>query len=633
MDAVPCGVRCSFFALQLYGDSELSLSDIKAALPVARDKTVSLLDIKELLGSRGIQSHGRAGSLEELLDLEKTAIITRRTDGADHFVVLLGRDSDGTIRLSDPPDLTSASFSELKGTVQPIYLVIDGFQNRHKKELGTHSQIDMFDEIASKLGPLDPIESIVDLGVLHTPLKDDLAADFSLRNNTNETISVTGTKTTCGCSELKISRHVVPPGGLINATMVLNKSSAAKLGKQNYEAFVYAEGGDTDEPIIVTLRATATFVPAVPLSAYEVNFGNVRLSGEPHSRTVRVRGSGEGYRLTSADSSSSALSLSVEENSLEITIHPRIAGLGRFLEVLTVKTSQGEMSLPVRADIEGTFRIVPNPLIIYDGNTEPLSFFVRPNAPLPLETLRVSFEGLPAALLVNEIDDTENITDFKRFSLSIKPGHSLPIGGKYYMRVKDEQGEIQDIVSLAILPRREHVSAPDSGNRDKIDTSRQAPVSPSRKLPTLQIWSGKILDAFDQTEINSLAIAPPHEGKMTLLLGAENRGDKPVRLGVEIHVEYAGSFGETVIPHIFLLQPGEQTTLECPFSLIRARGNSAFKISFRRMDGFQLYRKGGFAFLPPSAPLVAGWAFDFKIGLDGELSQTGLKIKTSPGQF
>jgi uncharacterized protein len=124
----------------------------------------SLLDIKNYLARRGLESNGYRAPLAKLAEVRVPAIVLINVRGYSHFVVLDGI-QDGWVLLSDPANgMRTESIGEFEGQWTGIFFLILTHAEEAQKRFNEHDRW-----AAAPLPPWELIRYTLDLAPLARP--------------------------------------------------------------------------------------------------------------------------------------------------------------------------------------------------------------------------------------------------------------------------------------------------------------------------------------------------------------------------------------------------------------------------------------------------------------------------------
>jgi len=103
------------------------------------------------------------------------------------------------------------------------------------------------------------------LGTVNPSDNEEISARFHLHNTTSKPLRITKTMTSCGCTEIKVGRHSIPPGDTVEIVMRIRTKGL--FGQQKISAQIWT---DNSAYPYFDLSAAGDFTGHGTISPYDV---------------------------------------------------------------------------------------------------------------------------------------------------------------------------------------------------------------------------------------------------------------------------------------------------------------------------------------------------------------------------
>jgi len=397
-DINSCGVRCVYLISKLYGLDDISLDNIRNCIPSSEDGISSFADLHICIKKLGLDPKGRKLKFKELTGVAYPTIVKLETDFGPHFVVW-GGSKKGRVSIIDPPrqyELTEKGF--LNQWNQTGLIVFPLSNDKTSKK-----------DFSDNISPLICLDRVQDLGEYVLPLNKTIETEFTIRNVSDKLVELGRLMPSCGCNEATVSKTELKPNEEIVVNVKVTYLNDSGLKK--YSIGVPILNSEV-KPLILEFKFHVT--PLIQLRPASLDLGRFYSNQSLKPRLVEVLKAAKDVipEIKSCKPSVSWIHTDVANSQINVNFSP-LYRIGKVSEFIEIETNLGAINVPITGEFMGSFRCVPNPLVVrtLDRNNRQFKIIKNSNMTLDLGNLQFTTEekNIELNLIPNDSDHEKNI--------------------------------------------------------------------------------------------------------------------------------------------------------------------------------------------------------------------------------
>ncbi len=261
--------------------------------------------------------------------------------------------------------------------------------------------------VAAETSVLSFEEPVKDLG--GAPRGTKLVHHFKFTNTSQQTVHISGVRTSCHCSNARAMKDEIAPNE--SSSIMVEVNTILYSGTRDFTIYV-----NFDRPSVTEMRLLLKTVSRddISLSPDSLNFGTVKLGSAPSLSVVIDNRSMTGWKISGIENENGYIQTKIEPNgtngnSYRLTVRLREDTPAGFwhasLGLVTNDPTTPRIRVPLSVEVQGLLAVTPSTLNLgkLNGNTLEKKIVVRGAKPFKI----TSVEGLDNILSIDQTKTDE----------------------------------------------------------------------------------------------------------------------------------------------------------------------------------------------------------------------------------